>query len=176
MYVRSGAEAYVAEHDAVARPVPLPADSDWAYIDKVRKHDYLQRVVNHLGGGEICASTPEGTAFSQALMDEMAAILSKRLPYERPPRAYPDEETVLPTMAARLASTLGLPFVLSEITVGRPLDRAIIDEVAAATFLGPPKTFYGSHTTYPMYDGPNIFAVKRVARQIDDPLRLHPEA
>jgi hypothetical protein len=173
MYVRSGAEEYVGSFDGVARPVPLPADSDWAHIDKVRKHDYLRRLIDHLGGGEICASTPEGTAFSSALMDEMTAILTDRLPYERPPKAYPDEEIVLPTIAARLAPRIGLPFVMSEITAGRPLDRAMIDEVRAGTFRVPPKTFYGSEMTYPVYDGSNLFAVKRVARRFDDPLRAY---
>ncbi|MEO8626532.1 MAG: hypothetical protein ABI612_00320 [Betaproteobacteria bacterium] len=173
MYVSHGAARYIASHDAIVRPVPLAQDSDWAHIEKVRKHGYLRRLVDHLGGGEICASTPEGTAFPRALMDEMAEILTTRLPYESPSDAYPDEETVLPTIAARLASRLGLPFVMSEVTVGRKLDIGVIDEVRARTFHTPPKTFYGSAAVYPVYDNSNLFAVKRVARRFDDPMRAY---
>lgn len=173
MYVRPGAAGFIAAHDCIVRPVPLPADSTWAHAEKAHGHSYLRRLLAHLGGGEICASTPEGTALSRALMDEIVEVLTKRLPYESPPQAYPDEETVLPTIAARLATRTGLPFVMSEMTVGRPLDREMIDAVRAGTFRTPPKTFYGSRSTYPVYDGANVFAVKRVARRIDDPLRVY---
>jgi hypothetical protein len=106
-------------------------------------------------------------------MDEIADILIHRLPYEPAPYPYPDEETVLPTIAAHLAARQGLPFVVSEVTLGRPLDRQIIDEVRAGTFRAPPKTFYGSPVTYPVYDAANVFAVKRVPRRINDPLRVY---
>jgi hypothetical protein len=173
MYVSEGAAQYIASYDAIVRPVPLAANSDWSHIEKVRRHDYLRQLIDHLGGGDICASTPEGTAFPRVLMDEMAAILTKRLPYEAPPDAYPDEETVLPTIAARLASRIGLPFVMSEVTVSRKLDKSLIDQVRAGTFRTPPKTFYGSPAEYPVYDASSLFAVKRVARRFDDPLRAY---
>jgi hypothetical protein len=171
MYVRSGAEGYAVSFDAIARPVPIPEDSSWSHARAVRNHDYLRRLTSYLKIDSVRASTPEGTAYGAELMRDMADILTRVLPYERASTAYPDEETVLPTIAASLTQDIGLPFVYSEVTTGVTLTPSLVEDVRAGRVEVPAKSFYGSPQQYSAYDVSNLYAVKRVPRIINDPLR-----
>jgi hypothetical protein len=171
MYVKSGAGAFMAKFDANVRPVPVNLEGSWVHLPRLRQHQYLSALAAHLGNSPVCASTPEGTAYSSEFMEEALRLLIDRFPYEASPDPYPDEETVLPTIAHALGVSRGLPFLASELTLGRPVTEAEVRQVREGALVVPQKTFFDSTETYEVYDPANIFAVKRVARQMNDPLR-----
>ncbi len=166
LYVRAGAEAYAGRFDAIMRPVPLPNDSTWHHA-KPAMTDPIFKLIPNLG---VHASTAEGTCYPVALMDKMAGLLSG---YAGPATPYPDEETVLPTLAMSLTQKHGLPWVYSEVTMERPLDEDTIDQVRAGTLSPAYKTFYSDPQDRLLYNPEGLFAVKRVPRVLDHPLRVH---
>jgi hypothetical protein len=171
MYVKAGAAGYMAKFDANVRPVPVNLAGGWVHLPRLRQHQYLSRLAAHLGNAPICASTPEGTAYSSDFMEEALGLLIDRFPYEPSSDPYPDEETVLPTIAHALGVSRGFPFLASELTLERPITEAEIRQVREGSLVVPPKTFFDSKESYEVYDPANLFAVKRVPRRMNDPLR-----
>ena len=152
------------------RPVPLPESRIWPHAERALSDPIFAKLRGKLPALQVMASTPEGTAYPTALMDEMGQILTG---YEGPALPYPDEETVLPSLAAQLTSIHGLPFVYSEVTAEKPLDIETIELVRTGKLPTMTKHFYGDPVDRQVYDSTNLYAVKRIPREIDHPLRTY---
>lgn len=170
MYVKAGAEEYASRFEAVLRPVPLPDPSIWFHAASARSDPIFQELRRAFPNISVNASTPEGTAYPVDLMDEMTGLLSD---YRGPTTPYPDEETLLPTLASQLTGSQGLPWVYSEVTVEQPLTITTIDAVRHGEVSAMHKTFYGDPVLRLLYHPDGLFAVKRVPRELDHPLRAH---
>jgi hypothetical protein len=167
MYVRSGLSDHLNGFDAAVRPMPA---ASWTHADTALKHKWLQDAMGALGT-TFCASTPEGTAYSKGLMTQMADYLQQVNPYEKATLPYPDEESILPMLASAWAKNRTTPITYSEVTMDAKPTPELIEQIRVGCYRPAPRTLYRGTEEQVPYD--EVFAVKRVARAYDDPLRVY---
>ncbi|MEQ1934220.1 MAG: hypothetical protein ABL962_10150, partial [Fimbriimonadaceae bacterium] len=166
MYIRSGLADHLKGFDAAVRPMSA---AGWTHADTALKHEWLQGAISSLGM-PFLASTPEGTCYRLDLMKQMAEYLQITNPYVRPVTPYPDEETILPTLASKWAAKSTKPITYSEVTMDAKPSPELIAEIRGGNYHAAPRTFYRGTDEQVPYD--EVFAVKRIARVYDDPLRV----
>ncbi|MEQ1823375.1 MAG: hypothetical protein ABL949_12775 [Fimbriimonadaceae bacterium] len=163
MYVRSGLASYLGEVDAAVRPMPAEG---WTHAPVARQHAWLQDAITRLGMSFL-ASTPEGTAYSKAVLSKVDEFVGKD--YKKPEIPYPDEETILPLLASKFAERIVNPTTFSEVTMAERPAAELIEHIRLGKFRPEPRGFYNGEDLKVPYD--EVFSVKRVARKFEDPLR-----
>ena len=160
LYVRKGAASRLASarNACMLREVRLP--SWWGWSEAALADPELRDMMRYAGLNTVYHTQPEGIFFEKDVFREMVAIIDRWFEYGRGP-SLPREELYYSTLAPKLADSLSAtPLVWSEVTVGGKLDSDVVRRIREQEGeLGEP------------YDPLHIYAVKRVERNYDDPLR-----
>jgi len=160
LYVRKGAASHVASvrNACMLREVRLP--SWWGWSEAALSDPELREIMRYMGLDTVYSTQPEGIFFEKDVFREMVSIIDRRFEYGRGPR-LPREELYYSTLAPKLADSLSeTPLVWSEVTVGGTIDRDVVRRIRNQ-----------KPTPSETYDLRQIYAVKRVERDYDDPLR-----
>jgi hypothetical protein len=192
-YVRAGAQDRLAQADAGTQlNATHPAQCGRQSVRDLglaAAHDGMRRLAQ---GGPVYASQPEGMFFERALFRRMLAEIEDKLGTGA--RTYKGDETfwgaehyVYSTTAAQLADHIVPPVLYSEVqgtTSKRAMSEAVIWAIREGRFaehgwvdpndpagpyaiegvdLGPP---------FRVYDFDHVYAVKRIPREYDHPLRM----
>lgn len=115
MYVRKGVENYIFKYKAGFHFREIDKqNSYWTVAHAAREDSLLSRIAD---GGLKYASQVEGSFYAFDIMDEIAAILQRYMPFEKPKEVYPREELFFSTPAAGLLERerVGRPTTFSEI-------------------------------------------------------------
>jgi hypothetical protein len=191
LFVRGGVEHRLGQAEAGVQCNPIhPAQRERPQIRDLglaAAHPPLQR----LGGGRVLHSQPEGIFFGRELMRRMLDEIEAHLGTEAAPFVDHDtfwgtEHYAYATAAAALTDDIVPPILYTEgqgTFADRPMDEATIWAVREGRFgeremidpndpdgpyampgidLGPP---------FRRYDSDHLYAVKRIAREYDHPLR-----
>lgn len=161
MYVRKGAGDYIRSAKNACMQLEVKYGNVWGWSPAALEDAELREMMNYMGLSTVYSTQPEGIFFEKEIFREMVSIIDKFFEYGRGHR-LPREEIFYPTLVSKLTDRIShTPLVLSEITTGCPIDEEEVIRVHRQHDLD----------RYPMYNGTHLFAVKRVERNFDHPLR-----
>lgn len=167
LYVRPGAEAVMARHDAGSMLDPLQRNASPQSASA--RHDAgLKRMARSLGGARIFVSGHEGMYFRQALCREMLPWLEKFVAMDCKPATsfgdpqgdYGKEEYYFSTLVGALTANIGEPLIYRDFAAWPSITPEHVNNVMQRDFSG-----------LPFARGGEYFGVKRVARRFDDATR-----
>jgi hypothetical protein len=161
LYFRTGAGHYVAGAQAGFTGAPVTPDMQWPWAAPAHRDPMLGAILRDVGQTEIFVSQIEGSFYATDLFREMLERIERHF---RPGEGerYVREEIYYPTLARHLASG---PFAKTFVYWDADLRRSVAPATVWGLLDG---SFAGSQ---PHYDFDNLFAVKRVDRVLDDPVR-----
>ena len=173
MFVAPGVEAYLETGDAGVHQQPTHDGMEWKESKLARADEDLTRIMSSVGAKSIFGSQIEGTFYRTELFSRMTDAIDREYQFSLDKPAYCREEIYYPTLAAAMARGLVTPYLYSSVC-RREITPAVIQEVRAKIM---EEDEYGQNggalTPYKLYDLKNLYAVKRVARVMNDPLRRY---
>lgn len=186
MFLLPGTENYVRQHDCGVSKIETYDNMPWTPQHRSVHDTQLKEILNDINQTEIYGSQPEGTFYSRDLFAEIVKIIERRFdrskikPYftkndnDHNNTIYAREEIYYPTIAHKLCGKVASPYLYSEVMFCQSLSTQIIDNVLNRTL--PPEYLTESRlskTTIPLYDSEHLYAVKRVPRDIQSPVRKY---
>jgi hypothetical protein len=172
MYLRGGAEGFLAQHVAGIQRQPTYPEKPWNESLCAYRDEALGAMLQELNATEIFGSQPEGIFFQADLFDDMSKVIERHWSYGEG-ETYLREEIYYSTISAHLLgdTSIAAPVVYSEVC-RYPITADRIWQLAAGTYSeGPYDSADPVAPPYRLYDFDNLYAVKRINRVIDDPLR-----
>jgi hypothetical protein len=173
MYIRPGVGAYMAKHDAGFNCEPIRSGMYWGMDFYALRDPALAAIAEEIGTSELFGSQVEGSFYNADLFFEMIAIIERHWKWGDG-ESLAREEIYYPTIAAHLLQRPGAtPTIYSEATHS-DITAGHIWRIVDGTYRETADSL--SHgiemRAFARYDYNNLYGVKRIARQIDDPLRL----
>ncbi|MNV48263.1 hypothetical protein D3C71_1401610 [compost metagenome] len=176
MYVRHGVKDYIEQNKNGVFQANKPTGvnylinhdtRDWSndlYLDK----EFIN-LMEYLELKQVYVTQCEGSFFEKKVFSSMVRVIDKFYVYARE-RIYPREEYWYSTIVKKFIKRkkIGKPFLLSEIW---RKDGIVINEKMIIRLHNKEKIDDELNIEYP-YDYDNLYAVKRVPREINHPLRI----
>ena len=185
MFVKKGLENYITNYEAGFAQYKLSSIMDFVSKDPIlskklkaksnafdmdltkhhpaEKDPCLTEIVKYFNIQEILGSQIEGTFYHTEIFKEIVKEIEKFYTFKdkRIP-AYSREEFYYPTVASKIVNNIGSLYTF--FNWKEPIDIDLIENIRA-------NNQYNYNST--IYDMTNIFNVKRILRNTDDPIRKY---
>ncbi|MFH0701945.1 MAG: hypothetical protein V2B14_00200 [bacterium] len=169
LFVAKGVEEYLKGYDAGVQQFSTARDMGWIQREGADKDNNLSEMMKFVGTDKILGSQPEGTFYKTEIFNEMLNIIDKFQVYTNV--NYCKEEIYYPTLASKIAGNITIPYLYSSVC-RKEITEKIIDNIRQKSLDEPEyEERYG--ITYRFYDMKNLYAVKRINRKINDPMRCY---
>jgi hypothetical protein len=173
MYVRDGAGTYISKHEAGFNSEPVHANMRWGMQGLALQDSALMAMMQRINASEMYASQIEGSFYNAALFSEMTSLIGRHWNFGDG-ESFAREEIYYPTLAAKLFGTsVATPTIYSESTHSE-ITAGHIWRIAEGRYRETSDSL--SHGVdmrqFAKYDYDNIYGVKRIVRNTDDPMRL----
>lgn len=183
LFVASGVEAYMSQFDAGVFQTCFTEESPW-FLEKRQFRDRtLRRMMGRMGINDLRISQVEGSFYRREVFRAIYDVMIKHRPWVQldalympsmlrrlvmrrwPHVYYPKEELYPATLSAGFAEEVGYPYCYMDWTHHLCVTKEVVDAIRCRR--------YECLENVAMPDGRLLFAVKRVARSMRDPLRSY---
>ena len=168
LFVREGMPTHIApyDHSLWFTPDTQPIDPNWPPMVMARQ---IWRGFDCYLGNLV-----EGNWYSRAMFTEMAKFIDSLHSLQQLVLPYALEECLFPTLSWHISkgSNFTHPYCAFQNDVQYISDRSFVDDIRA----GNPVTFWQPHNfvyDYAPFPATGIYSVKRIARDIADPMRSY---
>lgn len=173
LFVSCGVEGFLSGKDAGVHQQPTHDAMEWRESKLAREDEDLQKIMISARTPAIFGSQIEGTFYRKELFSMMVDLIDRHYYFSMRKPAYCREEVYYPTLAAALVKAIATPYLYSSIC-RREITPEVIREIRTKTMS---EDEYGQNggalSPYRLYDLKNLYAVKRVPRAMNDPLRKY---
>jgi hypothetical protein len=179
-FIRPGLSKYIENAGNGFSAVPFDLAEDWhIFARRINRHPMMRNLYANLGKSAIFGGQAEGQFFEKAVF---AKIRDHHLAAfgETPNCDFETEEVVPQTVGMALGIRPALPFTLQDYShaVGFQITEEVVRLLADPALVGKvlldlgPKSPLTMRSPHHLTDNRSVFSVKRVKREIDDPVRV----
>lgn len=186
MFVKMGAEEYIQAHDCGVQQFPCPSDMMWTPRRRATHDPQLKAIMKEIGATKMVGSQIEGTFYKREMFEQIWDLFDRHFDVngiaqygtkddnDHTNTLYAREELYFSTIASEITVDRVRPYLFSEVMTGVKITPTLIDEIRSSTIdLNSCMEKRICETPYRLYDVDNLYAVKRVARDLRDPLRRY---
>lgn len=188
LFVKHGVENYVHSHECGVNTFKTYKDMQWTPRRRAEHDNQLFAILKHINTDVICCSQPEGTFYHRDLFLEIVNIIETHfnrtqiMSYttkndnDHNNTLYAREEVYYPTIANKLSKDISYPYVFSEVmvyprqSINIELVEMIRNDLLQQECCMERRLFEKEQK---MYDNNKVFAIKRVPRILENPVRQY---
>jgi hypothetical protein len=180
MFIRPGLVDYVKEVKNAFQAVRFDPKLDWhVFVRRIDQHPKVQLLLAALGTSEVYGGQTEGQFFEKAIFQQIADFYFSAFG-ETEINDFETEEIVPQTVAMAMKVRPALPFTLVDYSNywDFSLSVPVLKKLADPLLVGRVKLNLGQKGSRMLVsphlntDNRSVFAVKRIPRKLDDPLRV----
>lgn len=185
MMVRSGLESYIFSHECGVHQLKNYEEMPhWTPYIRSKFDPQFVEMCKYVGAKDTFGSQPEGTFYKTELFEEMCNIVEKYFDREKISSymtkdkedtnntLYAREELYFPTLASKLSNNIAYPYLYSEVVAAqRKITPQLINSIRNCSISQDDCLEMHRFKEIQIYDKENLYAVKRVSRNMNDNLR-----
>lgn len=187
MFVKLGAEEYIEKHGCGVQQFPCSPDMMWTPRRRATWDPQLHAIMDDIGATKMHGSQIEGTFYTKSIFEDIHGLFRKNFDVNKIEQygtkddndhnntLYAREELYFSIIASEIVrGKLARPYLFSEVMTGVKTTPVLIDQIRTNEVNDEDcveKRICDPH--YRLYDKENLYAVKRVARDLRDPLRRY---